>query len=149
LLVESGRFKAAVAADGWGDSMGAYGILDRDGSAFQNGQMERQVGGLPWQNPLAYVENSPAYFLDRVVTPLLLIHGSADLAMSPFLSDQVFVGMQRLDKDIEYARYEGEPHAPPDWSHANQVDLASRILRWFDRYLNGNEPGVSNSAEAR
>jgi dipeptidyl aminopeptidase/acylaminoacyl peptidase len=137
LLVETNRFKAALAADGWAESSAFYSVLNPDGSSFQNGQAERQLGGPPWQSPLTYIENSPLYFLNRLETPLLLVHGSNDDALPSSLSDGVFVGLSRLGRNVEYARYEGESHVPSDWSYANQLDLAGRALAWFDVYLKG------------
>jgi dipeptidyl aminopeptidase/acylaminoacyl peptidase len=135
LLVQTNRFKVAMAADGWGDSTSYYGVMYPDGTGYQYGQAERQLGGAPWNNPLTYVQNSPLYYLDRVQTPVLLVHGTADGDLPPFLSDEVFVALRRLGKPVEYAKYEGEPHVPIDWNYANQLDLAVRTIQWFDHYL--------------
>lgn len=138
LIVRSDRFKAAIAADGWGDYTAYFGAMQRDGSSYESGQAEKRLGGPPWQYPMRYVENSPVYYLDRVRTPLLLVHASEDSDMPLFLSDEVFVGLRRLGKPVAYAIYKGEPHVPSDWSYANQVDLANRVINWFDKYLKGS-----------
>ncbi len=135
MLVQTKRFKAAVAGAGWGDSTAYYGAMDSDGSGYQYGQAESQLGGPPWRLPMTYIENSPFYYLDRVDTPLLLVHGAADSEIPAFLSDEVFVGLRRLGKRVEYAKYQGEPHVPWDWSYANQIDLANRVVAWFGKYL--------------
>jgi dipeptidyl aminopeptidase/acylaminoacyl peptidase len=135
MLVETNRFRAAIAADGWANSTAYYGVMDRGGVGYQNSQAEWQLGGTPWERPLTYIQNSPIYYLDRIETPLLLIHGSEDDEHPAFLSDDVFVGLRRLGKRVEYAKYIGEPHAPSDWSYANQVDLARRAIGWFDMFL--------------
>jgi len=142
LLVQTNRFKVAMAADGWGDSTSWYGVLNRDGTGYEYGQAERQLGGAPWQYALTYIQNSPIYYLDRVQTPLLLVHGTEDADLPSFLSDEVFTGLRRLGKRVEYAKYEGEPHVPIDWNHVDQVDLADRVIKWFETYLGG----VSNPA---
>ena len=54
------------------------------------------MGGTPWEFRERYIENSPFFYLDRVETPLLLIHGAEDTASAPFNADQVFVGLRRL-----------------------------------------------------
>ena len=136
LIAETKRFKVAVSADGWGDFTAYFGLMDKSGGSYQHGQAERQLGGTPWQYPMRYVQNSPVYYLDRVETPLLLVHGSNDDSHPSFLADEVFVGLRRLGKPVEYARYEGETHAPQNWNYANQVDLANRILSWTDKQLN-------------
>jgi dipeptidyl aminopeptidase/acylaminoacyl peptidase len=55
--------------------------------------------------------------------------------VSSFLADQMFVGMRRLGKEVEYAKYLGEIHVPRDWNYVNQVDVANRVMEWFARHL--------------
>jgi dipeptidyl aminopeptidase/acylaminoacyl peptidase len=90
------------------------------------------MGGSPWQYRDRYIENSPFFYLDRVSTPLLLIHGGDD---HPALAEQTFSALRRLSKRVEYARYEGEGHHQMTWSLEDQADYWGRILRWYDRYL--------------
>jgi dipeptidyl aminopeptidase/acylaminoacyl peptidase len=135
LLVQTHRFKAAVELDGITDYASHYGRLDRDGVAWSADEIGQALGGGPWEFPFRYVWNSPIYFLDRVQTPLLAIHGSMDASDSPSQSDEIFVGLRHLGKQVVYAKYEGETHVPRDWSFANQRDLCQRILAWFDEHL--------------
>lgn len=116
-----------------------------DGTGYEYGQAERQLGGTPWEFPATYIQQSPIYYLDRVGTPLLLVHGAEDDSIPAFLSDEVFVGIRRLGKPVEYAKYAGESHAPIDWSYANQVDLANRVINWFNKYLKG-EPALNRTS---
>jgi len=138
LIVQTGRFKAALEADGMGDLISAYGEMQRDGTAFQVSNTEQDqgmMGGTPWQFRERYIENSPLFYFDRVGTPLLIVHGSEDRAVAPFLGDQVFVALRRLGKDVEYAKYEGEDHSPLSWSYPNQTDFCNRMIGWFGRHL--------------
>ncbi|MGA7921192.1 MAG: prolyl oligopeptidase family serine peptidase [Candidatus Acidiferrales bacterium] len=135
LLVQTTEFKAAMVAAGSADLTALYGEMDQDGTSGHSGGVDRMLGGTPWQRPLSYVQNSPVYYLDKVETPLLLVFGSADNGGSSLLSDEVFVGMRRLGKRIEYAKYQGEGHVPQDWGYANQFDLCQRVLAWLDTYL--------------
>ena len=135
LLVETKRFSAAVETDGMADLIGFYGEMEKDGSAFGTSAETGQelVGGSPWQFRDRYIENSPIFYLDRVETPLLVIHGDQDVTFAPFLGDEIFVGLRRLGKTVNYAKYHGEPHVAS--GHDNLVDIASRILEWFERYV--------------
>ena len=135
LITHTTRFKAAVECSGWGDYAGLYGSMNKDGTSFQYGQTERHLGGTPWQNPERYVLNSPLFYFDRIATPLLILQGSSDGTLSSSLASEMFVGLRRLGKTVEYAEYAGESHSPGDWSYANQLDVAGRILGWFDLYL--------------
>lgn len=135
LMVQTKRFKAAVATDGMADLIGLYGEMDRNGVAFGTSSETGQelVGGNPWQHRDRYVENSPAFYLDRIETPLLLAHGTEDSTFASFLGDQVFVGLRRLGRVVEYVKYEGEDHILIAYS--NKLDFANRMISWFGRYL--------------
>jgi len=65
----------------------------------------------------------------------LIVHGGEDTTVAPYLGDEIFVGLRRLGKEVEYARYDGEGHSPLGWRLANQVDLCNRVVAWFDRHL--------------
>jgi dipeptidyl aminopeptidase/acylaminoacyl peptidase len=138
LIVQTTRFKAAIELDGKASEISAYGQMSRDGTAFQTSISEQGqglMGGSPWQFRERYIENSPFFYFDRVQTPLLVIHGSEDKTVAPFLGDEVFVALRRLGKNVEYAKYEGENHSPLYWSYSNQTDLCNRMIEWFGRYL--------------
>jgi dipeptidyl aminopeptidase/acylaminoacyl peptidase len=138
LICQTKRFKAAIEMDGKGDLIGRYGAMDGSGAALGTSNLENGesgLGGTPWQVRDKYIENSPVFYLDRVETPLLIIHGSGDHTVPPFLGDEVFVGLRRLGKRVEYAKYQGEEHSPLRWSYADQVDLCNRMITWFEKYL--------------
>lgn len=138
LLVQTTRFKAAVEVDGYGDLVGSYGEMDQNGAAFGvsiNEHGQGLMGGPPWEQTMRYIENSPVFFLDRIETPLLIVHGSEDSVVAPFLGDELFVGLRRLGKEVAYAKYLQEGHGPSGFRFANQVDFCNRMIAWFDKYL--------------
>lgn len=138
LIAQSSLFKAAVMRAGMGDLIAGYGQLAPDGTNSgidwsESGQ--GRMGGSPWEYPERYLANSPIFILDRVKTPLLIIHGEQDEAVPVFLADEVFSDLRRLGKPVSYARYAGESHWEGAWSYANQIDSLERVIAWFDRYL--------------
>jgi dipeptidyl aminopeptidase/acylaminoacyl peptidase len=152
LLTHSRRFKAGVVRAGIGDLIAAYGGLSPTGTNYLLPWAEQgqgRMGGTPWEVRERYIENSPIFYLDRVEAPVLLIHGAADLGVPPFLADQVFSGLRRLGKRVEYARYVGESHSEEGWSLPNQIDYLNRVVAWFDRYLKAGETSPSPAAVTR
>jgi dipeptidyl aminopeptidase/acylaminoacyl peptidase len=138
LIVQTGRFKAAMEVAGMADLFGLYGEMGKDGSAFGIPILEHgqdALGGTPWEFRERYAENSPVFYLDRVETPLLVVQGSEDTGVAPFLGDQIFTALRRLGKEVAYAKYQGEEHDPSDWSYANQLDFSLRMIEWFDSHL--------------
>jgi len=150
LIVQTKRFKAAVEINGPADLVGAYGELNKSGAAYATALFEQgldALGGTPWEVRERYIENSPIHYLDRVSTPLLILQGEEDVYVSPFLADQAFVGLRRLGKEVEYAKYSGEGHDPMSWSYAHQMDFCRRFIAWFDMYLKSADKNHSEQSE--
>jgi len=92
------------------------------------------MGAPPWEVPLRYVQNSPVFYLDRIDTPLIVQAGSEDELIVP-LSDEVWVGLQRLGKEATYLRYQGEGHVL--MKAPNLVDYWKRVIAFFDERVKG------------
>lgn len=138
VIVQSTRFKAAVDSAGPGDLVSDYGIMDEKGVTFAVGWAETgqgKMGGTPWQYRDRYIENSPLFYLDRVQTPLLIIHGGLDTTVPHQQAEEVFVGLRRLGKEVTYALYAGEDHWEGTWGLANATDYWGRVIDWFDGHL--------------
>jgi dipeptidyl aminopeptidase/acylaminoacyl peptidase len=149
LIVQSPRFKAAVMRAGMGDLISGYGQLAPDGTNYGLAWAEKgqgRMGGSPWEFRERYLENSPIFYLDRVQTPLLIIHGSKDDAVPVYLADEVFTGLRRLGKAVTYVRYEGESHWEGNWGYANQIDALEREIAWFDKQLKGSTSAAAGNA---
>jgi dipeptidyl aminopeptidase/acylaminoacyl peptidase len=137
LLAQTGRFRAGVALSGGGNLLSDYGEMDDTG--FPTGiawaeNSQGRMGDTPWHVRDKYIENSPFFYLDRVHTPIFIAHGDSD--WHPAYEDrEMFVGLRRLGKTADYAEYRGEGHRLWAWRYPDQVDLAKRILGWFDKYL--------------
>jgi dipeptidyl aminopeptidase/acylaminoacyl peptidase len=138
LIVQTTQFRAAVSSGGYGDLISEYGAMRKDGSTYfveLAEESQGRMGGTPWQFRDRYIENSPFFYLDRVQTPLLLIHGAVDVSAPASASEEIFVGLRRLGKEVLYAKYEGESHFPGVWGYDNQIDYWNRVIDWFDSHL--------------
>lgn len=142
LIAGSDRFRAAAMVAGFGNIIGLYGAMRSDGEAFNVEWWEKGphgFGAAPWKVTDKYLKNSPVFHLDRVKTPLLIVHGAQDVSTPPFLADEVFVGLRRLGTKVVYAKYENEGHNPAQWGYANQLDYGKRVIEWFDEHLKNQE----------
>lgn len=137
LLVQSSRFRAAVSRAGLSNLLTMYGQMSPDGFAFGVYWSEEAQGqmGSPWSALSSYMDNSPFFRLNRITTPLLLIHGGADSDTPSRLADETFVALRRLGKTVAYAKYDGEDHWEGDWSGPNARDYLTRMTAWFDKWL--------------
>lgn len=136
VITRTDRFRAAVAISGIYDLFGSYGRLDEDGRNRWQPWLEHgqgRMGADPWAAPQRYLDNSPYYQADRIHTPLLLIHGDQEAAYVD--AGKLFSALRRLGREVELASYAGEGHVVSDWSVANAVDAARRMLEFLRGHL--------------
>lgn len=118
LLAKSDRFAAGVAIAGPYDLAAGYGGFDpRSDPAglaltmsvgwFETGP--GRMGAAPWQAPERYVRNSPAFQIQRLRAPLLLVHGELDYVPA-YQAERLFTALHRAGRDVILARYAGEGH---------------------------------------
>lgn len=141
LVTQTERFKAAVMSSGMADLIGFYGELQDSGLDSWVDWAEKgqgALGGTPWQYRDRYIDNSPYFFLDRVHTPVLIIHGSADRSVPVFYGGQVFSALRRLGREVEFRKYDGEGHSLE--GRENIVDYWNAVLRWFDGHVQSKPP---------
>ncbi len=125
------RFGAAVVGAPCIDLLGMYGTSDI-GVSFG----ERQWGGLRKDNIEAYLEHSPLTYADRVETPVLLLHGEADHRCPIEQSEQYFVALRRLGKEVELVRFPDSSHGFLRTGHPRlREEYISRTLAWFNKHL--------------
>ncbi len=114
----------------------AYGgIRWRSGLSrmFQYEHSQSRIGGTLWEKPLRYIENSPLFFLDKVNTPILILHNDKDGAVPWYQGIEFFVGLRRLGKPAWMLNYNNEPHWPVKLQ--NRKDFQKRMQQFFDYYL--------------
>lgn len=147
VVTSTGLFAAAVSASGISNLVSAYGSLwlpnaragASGGASLQRmaeiGQ-ERMNAHL-WEHPGLFVENSAIFHVDRVSTPILLMH-TRDDAICPFANAvEFFTGLRRLGKPAWMLQYNQGNH---QLEGAPARDFALRMAQFFDHYLKGSPP---------
>lgn len=136
LLTITDRFKAGLAESGPSNHFTSYSIFMDNGTAFRVQEATNDLGGTPWTARQAYIDASPFFFLDRIKTPLMLVHarGDGDITVPQQQVDQVFVGLRSLNRTVSMALYEGG-HGVASFSYPDQVDCWTRMIAWYDRFL--------------
>ena len=125
------RFKSAIVAAPVTNLVSMYGQTD---IAVQFG--EQQWGGTPWDNFQAYVERSPITYAPNVNTPVLLLHGEADIRCPISQSEEYYTALKRLGKPVEFVRFPGGFHGFTRTGHpAIARAYHQHVLEWFDRTL--------------
>lgn len=101
--------------------------------SFQYEHTQSRLGATPWSSPLRYLENSPLFTMDKVQTPILIMHNDADGHVPWYQGIEYFVAMKRLGKPCWLLNYTGEPHWPMHM--ANRIDFQRRMFQFFNHYL--------------
>ena len=95
--------------------------------------------GVPyWEDFDAYLRNSPAYEVDKLETPMLMMFGDADGTVDWHQGIEFYNFARRAGKDdFVLLVYPGEDHGLRQ--KQNQIDYHRRILEWFGHWLKGDE----------
>ena len=138
LVTKTDIFKAAESGAPVPNMISAYGGirwwtgLSRQ---FQYEHTQSRIGGTPWEYPMRYIENSPIFNIDKINTPLLIMHNDADGHVPWYQGIEFFVSLRRLGKPAWFLNYNGEPHWP--LKYQNRKDFTLRMSQFFDYYLKG------------
>jgi dipeptidyl aminopeptidase/acylaminoacyl peptidase len=138
LVTRTNLFACAEAGAPVANMTSAYGGIRWEtgiSRAFQYEHQQSRIGGTLWEYPLRYIENSPLFALDKVQTPLLILHNDKDGAVPWQQGIELFSGLRRLGKPAWMLNYNDEPHWPVKLQ--NRIDFQKRMQQFFDYYLMG------------
>ncbi|MCH7802373.1 MAG: S9 family peptidase, partial [Chloroflexi bacterium] len=136
------RFKAAVVGAPCTNLSSMYGTSDI-GVRFG----ELHWGGVRKDALDAFMEHSPLTYAPNVETPVLLLHGEADLRVPMEQSEQYFVTLKRLGKVVEFVRFPGGYHGFVRGGHPRmREEYLSRLIAWMDKHV-GSKATVAATPE--
>ena len=140
IVTKTDRYKCAEAGAPVVNMTSAYGGI-RWGSGrsrmFQYEHTQSRIGGTIWNNKDLYLENSPLFNIDKINTPVLIMHNDKDGAVPWYQGIEFFVAMRRLEKPAWMLNYNDEPHWPV--KRQNRFDFNIRLAQFFDHYLKGEK----------
>jgi dipeptidyl aminopeptidase/acylaminoacyl peptidase len=120
-------FAAAVDFFGAADVLAHY----QDHPAMRD-RLHQLLGDTLEQNRPAYVAASPINFVERIKTPLLILHGSRDVVVSYSQSVQLSNALRRARKQHEFIAYRFAGHG---FSGQDDVDAKQQAMRFFLTHL--------------
>jgi len=86
----------------------------------------------PEGNAEPFMKFSPIYFADRVTTPLLILHGEADVRVPTFQGREYFVLLAERGKTVRMVTYPGSPHSPK--LAEQRRNIFEEIRDWLVKY---------------
>jgi dipeptidyl aminopeptidase/acylaminoacyl peptidase len=138
LVTQTNIFKSAIAGAPLTDMVSMYSSVYWNTGGANQAIFESSQGrfkGNFIDNYDAYIRNSPAFFANKVTTPLIILHNEKDGAVDFNQGVTYFNTLRQLGKDVVMLQYVGENHGLA-WP-ANQKDYAGRMTEWFDYHLRG------------
>ncbi|MDH3724645.1 MAG: prolyl oligopeptidase family serine peptidase, partial [Thermoleophilia bacterium] len=105
------------------------------------GTWHRYVGDPDDPEQLPDLEaRSPLNYVDRIVTPLLIVQGANDPRVKQQESDQIVAAMRERDVDVEYILKEDEGHGfvVPE----NRMEVYRAMEGFFAKHLGGRAEGA-------
>ncbi|MCK4236680.1 MAG: S9 family peptidase, partial [Candidatus Krumholzibacteria bacterium] len=131
LVTKTDIFAAAVSHAGI-SSITSYWGIGYWGYAYN---AVSAANSFPWNRKDIYIELSPLFAADKIDTPLLLLHGASDTNVPPGESNQMYIALKLLGKEVEYVRFADQNHFILDYK--KRKIWSNTIVSWFDRWLKG------------
>ena len=126
VITKTDRFAAAIS--------GASEVLyaANYGHDHYQYEWERELG-LPWKNRALWERLSPFNYVERIVTPTLLMGGDKDWNVPVQNVEQLYQALRRLGRPTELVVYPGQSHRIRTPSYLK--DRLERYVAWYDRYV--------------
>lgn len=137
IIGHDNRFKAANAQRGVYDLATFMG----EGNAWR--LVPDYFGGYPWDPETRKLldSESPITYVDKIQTPLLIIHGDQDLRTGVIQSEMLYKSLKVLGRPVEYIRYPKEGHElTRSGNPGRMMDHLLRTIEFFERYVRHPEP---------
>ena len=143
LVTKTDIFKAAESGAPVVNMISAFGGIRWDtglSRQFQYEHTQSRIGGTPWEYPQRYFENSPIYNIDKINTPILIMHNDKDGHVPWYQGIEFFMSLRRLGKPSWLLNYNGGRHWPLKMQ--NRKDFNIRMQQFFDHYLKGDSKPI-------
>ena len=101
--------------------------------SFQYERSQSRIGNSIWEKPLRYLENSPLFTVDKIQTPILIMHNENDGAVPFSQGVEFFIALRRLNKRAWLLNYNDGDHWPI--MIRDKYDFQIRLAQFFDHYL--------------
>ncbi len=138
LITQSNLFKAASAGAPVTNLISMYNLIYWNTGGSNQAIFEANQARLTkpyWQMMDPYYNNSPVFHLEKINTPLLLMHNDKDGAVDYTQGIELYQGLRKLKKPSVLLSYPGENHNLA--KEVNRKDYAERMLQYFDYFLKG------------
>ncbi|MFM8594697.1 MAG: alpha/beta hydrolase family protein, partial [Chloroflexota bacterium] len=97
---------------------------------------EHEFGGTPWGDAELLLRQSPIQYVDKIRTPLLIIHNEGDLRCPIEQAEQLFTALKRLGRTTQFVRIPEEDHnLSRTGKPSRRLARLHHLVGWFEHYL--------------
>ena len=129
LQTQTDLFAAAISHAGISDHTSYWGE-GYWGYSYSEVSMANEY---PWTNKHLFVDQSPLYNADKIHTPLLFLHGTADHNVPVGESIQLYTALKLLNRPTAMVLVNGEDHHITDYQ--KRIKWQDTIFAWFAKWL--------------
>jgi dipeptidyl aminopeptidase/acylaminoacyl peptidase len=125
------RFKAAVTQRCVSNFHSFFGTSD---IGYHFGEFE--FGGVPWKDAELLLKYSPISYVDKMTTPLLILHSEQDLRCPIEQAEQMFTALKYLGREVGFVRIPEESHdLSRSGTPSRRLARLHHLVGWFDSHL--------------
>lgn len=129
LQTKTDLFAAAISHAGISDHTSYWGE-GYWGYSYSEVSMANEY---PWSNKHLFVDQSPLYNADKIHTPLLFVHGTADNNVPVGESIQLYTALKLLGRPTAMVLVDGQDHHIIDYE--KRLKWQNTIFAWFAKWL--------------
>ena len=129
LQTQTDIFAAAISHAGISDHTSYWG----EGYWGYSYSEVSMANSYPWSNPDLFVKQSPLFNADKIHTPLLFLHGDADVNVPVGESIQMFTALKLLGRETAFVAVTGQDHHIVDYG--KRIQWQNTIFAWFAKWL--------------
>lgn len=129
LQTKTDLFAAAISHAGISDHTSYWGE-GYWGYSYSEVSMANEY---PWTNKHLFVDQSPLYNADKIHTPLLFVHGTADNNVPVGESIQLYTALKLLARPTAMVLVDGQDHHIIDYE--KRLKWQNTIFAWFAKWL--------------
>lgn len=133
LQTKTDLFAAAVSHAGISDHTSYWG----EGYWGYSYSEVSMADSYPWTRKDLFVDRSPLFNADKIRTPLLFLHGSADTNVPIGESIQMFTALKLLGRPTAFVVVDNQDHHILDYD--KRFRWQNTIFAWFQKYLQDDD----------
>ncbi len=132
IISQTNRFKAAVSM------YGIFSFFTDWSNSFQPAFEKMYFGYYYWERPIdfnnLYVKSSPAFYVQNIKTPILILQGEKDPYTDISNSREMYQALNTIGIPFQFVVYPRESHGLRN-EPIHYANVVERYINWFNKYL--------------